>query len=91
MQVRYEQKMSKFGRIALVFSQTGQIHGEFKRLIKGENRYKNTASRNVAFKASMMSESVQESQEESITQKPKSEETESDDDNQAFMRFCNYM
>ena len=43
MQARCEQKMSKYGRIAeqnnlrfisATFSHTGQIHGEFKSLVK---------------------------------------------------------
>ena len=43
-----------------------------------------TASRNVAFKASRMTEAVLENQDEAITRKPKRQETESDDDNKAF-------
>ena len=43
-----------------------------------------TANRNVAFKASRMSESVLESQDEAITRNPKREETENDDDKQAL-------
>ena len=42
-----------------------------------------TASRNVAFKAARLSESVLESQDEVITRKSVSEETEMDDDIQA--------
>ena len=42
-----------------------------------------TASRNVAFKAARLSESVLESQDEVITRKSVSEETEMDDDKQA--------
>ena len=43
LQVRYDQKMAKYGRVAeqnnlrfvpAVFSHTGQIHGEFKALVK---------------------------------------------------------
>ena len=43
-----------------------------------------TASRNVAFKASRMSEAVLESQDDVITRKPKRQETGSDDDKQAL-------
>ena len=49
MQVRYEQKMTKYGRIVeqsnlrfipAIFSHTGQTHGEFKRLVKEQIRHK---------------------------------------------------
>ena len=49
MQDRDEQKMSKYGRIAeqnnirfipAIISHTGQIHGEFKRLVKEQIRHK---------------------------------------------------
>ena len=49
MQVRYDQKMAKYGRVAeqnnlrfipAVFSHTGQIHGEFKALVKEQIRHK---------------------------------------------------
>ena len=43
-----------------------------------------TASRSLAFKASRMNEAVLESQDEIITRKPKRQETESDDNNQAL-------
>ena len=48
MQVRYDQKMAKYGRVAeqsnlrfipAVFSHTGQIHGEFKILVKEQIRH----------------------------------------------------
>ena len=47
MQARYEQKMSKYGRLAnyfirfisAIFSHAGQIHGEFKRLVKEQTRH----------------------------------------------------
>ena len=51
LQVRYDQKMVKYGRIAeqnsftfipAVFSHKGQIHGEFERLIKEQIRQKLT-------------------------------------------------
>ena len=49
LQVRYDQKMTKYGRVAkqnnlrfipAVFSHTGQIHGEFKRFVKEQIRYR---------------------------------------------------
>ena len=49
LQVRYDQKMAKYGRVAeqnnlrfipAVFSHTGQIHGEFKALVKEQIRHK---------------------------------------------------
>ena len=49
MRVRYEQKISKYGRIAerndlrfipAIFSHTGQIHDEFKKLVKEQIRHK---------------------------------------------------
>ena len=51
----------------------------------------------MAFKASEMSESVLESQDEVITRKAKEEETENDDDRQALgdigyiMRTCMFL
>ena len=45
LQVRYDQKMAKYGRVAeqnnlrltpAVFSHTGQVHGEFKFLLKSK-------------------------------------------------------
>ena len=70
LQVRYDQKIAKYGRVAeqnnlrfipAVFSHNGQIHGEFKTLVKEQFRHKwwsrcismaiaKTASWNVAFK-----------------------------------------
>jgi len=52
MQVRYDQKMAKYGRVAeqnnlrltpAVFSYTGQIYGEFKSLVKEQSRHKLTS------------------------------------------------
>ena len=43
-----------------------------------------TASRNVAFKASRMTEAVLENQDEAITRKPKRQETECDNDKQSL-------
>ena len=49
LQARYDQKMAKYGRVAeqnnlrfipAVFSHTGQIHGEFKALVKEQIRHK---------------------------------------------------
>ena len=49
MQVRYDQKMTKYGRVAeqnnlrfipAVFSHTGQIHAEFKALVREQIRHK---------------------------------------------------
>ena len=49
LQVRYDQKMTKYGRVAeqnnlrfipAVFSHADQIHGEFKALFKGQIRHK---------------------------------------------------
>ena len=49
MQARYDHKMAKHGRVAeqnnlrfvpAVFSHTGQIHGEFKALVKEQIRHK---------------------------------------------------
>ena len=49
MQVRYDQKMAKYGRVAeqnnlrfitAVFAYTGQTHSEFKTLVKEQIRQK---------------------------------------------------
>ena len=49
LQTRYDQKMAKYGRVAeqsnlrfvpAVFSHTGQIHGEFKTLVKEQIKQK---------------------------------------------------
>tara|TARA_A100001015_G_C15036696_1_gene736753 strand:+ start:2237 stop:2740 length:504 start_codon:yes stop_codon:yes gene_type:complete len=49
LQIRYDQKMAKYGRVAeqnnlrfvpAVFSHTGQIHGEFKILVKEQIKQK---------------------------------------------------
>ena len=49
MQVRYDQKMAKYGRVVeqnglrfipAIFSHAGQIHGEFKALVKEQIRHK---------------------------------------------------
>ena len=48
LQVRYDQKMAKYGPVAeqnnlrfvpAVFAHTGQIHGEFKALVKEQIRH----------------------------------------------------
>ena len=48
LQARYDQKIAKYGRVAeqnslrfipAVFSHTGQIHGEFKILVKEQIRH----------------------------------------------------
>ena len=49
LQVRYDQEMAKYGRVAkqnslrfipAVFSHTGQIHGEFKAFVREQVRHK---------------------------------------------------
>ena len=49
LQARYDQKMAKYGRVAeqnnlrfipVVFSHTGQIHGEFKAFVQEQIRHK---------------------------------------------------
>ena len=49
LQVRYDQKMAKYGRVAeqsnlrfvpAIFSHTGQIHDEYKALVKEQIRHK---------------------------------------------------
>ena len=102
MQVRYDQKMAKYGYIAeqnrfqfipAIFSHTGQIHDALKDLLQEQIRYKiiafeghaksskvssamkwwskrismviaKTASRNVAFKAARLSDSIFDRQSE---------------------------
>ena len=82
MQVRYDQKMAKYGCVAeqnnlrfipVVFSHTGQIHGEFKTLFKEHIRHMISKVRSVmkwwskcismaiakiAFKVARMRESI---------------------------------
>ena len=56
MQVRYDQKMAKYGQLAeqnnlrfipAVFSHTGQIHDEFKILVKEQIRRKLIANKRI--------------------------------------------
>ena len=50
--------------------------------------YNKTASRNVAFKAARLSESVLESQEEIIVRKPEADKVGSDDYDKAAVLQC---
>ena len=118
LQVRYDQKMAKYGQVAAqkelrlipaVFSHTGQIHEEFKIFAKEQIRAKfehfegqvksskvkshmnwwvkcisaviaKTASRNVAFKARRLRESIMEGQDSFIMREPDDAEVEFGED-----------